>query len=61
MLGEVTGNNKMTRARWEELYGNSGLREANINKKKRTAPKNASAGSFLNWATEGSTVDYGSK
>ena len=61
MIGEVTGNNKMTRARWEELYGNSGLREANINKKKRTAPKNASAGSFLNWATEGSTVDYGSK
>jgi hypothetical protein len=61
MIGEVTGNNKMTRTRWEELYGNSGLREVNINKKKRNAPKNASAGTFLNWATEGSTVDYGSK
>jgi hypothetical protein len=60
MIGEVTGNNKMTPVRWEELYGNSGLREANINKKKRNTPKNASAGTFLNWATEGSTVDYSS-
>jgi hypothetical protein len=57
MIGEVVGNDLMNRDYFKVRYANYNPKKS---KKKGAPSPKGSANNFLNWATEGSTVDYSS-